>query len=227
MKMTNLKKYFLAGVSFAILVGLLVMSGSRATNAAPSDKDVVVVNTSANPVPVAGNVNLVNTPTVLAQQSGTWNVSLAGTPSVQITNPANSPLPVRDVENPAKQSFQRELDPLIPAGSFTASDSLTVPMGKRFVIEFASASIDTPQNTKMWVRIQTTTSGSTISHSLVPELLGNFGAAGSDFYLTAQPLKVYADAGTQVTVVASVLGGVANTNSGASVSLSGYLVDVP
>ncbi len=208
--MKNFKNYLFAAIVFAILIGSLVLSDSRASHAAPPpDKDVVVVNTQSNPVPVAGNVGITNTPTV------------------QVSNAFNSPLPVRDVDNPARQPFQRELDPLIPAGSFTASDSLTVPAGKRLVIEFASATINTTSGTKMWVRIQTTTSGSTNAHTLVPELQGPFSADNSDFFVAAQPMKVFADPATQVIVITSVLGGVANSNSGAAVVMSGYLVDVP
>ncbi len=229
--MRKLRKYLLAAVSLATLVGALVFSGSHSSQAAPPDRDVTVVNTSANPVPVQVRgvtpVSIANTPAVLAQQLGQWNVVLSGTPTVQVGNAFNSPLPVRDVDNPARQPFQRELDPLVSPGSFTASDSLTVPAGKRFAIEFASASVDTPAGTKMWVRIQTTSSGVGLSYSLLPQLQGNYAADGSDFLLAAQPMKLYADPGTQVTAVVSVLGGVANTNTGASVSLSGYFVDVP
>jgi hypothetical protein len=225
------RTHLLAPISLAILVASLVILSAPGSHAAPPDKDVNVVNTAANPVPVQVQgvtpVSVTNSPTVGAQQLGQWNVVLSGTPTVQVGNDSSTPLPVRDVDNPARQSFQRELDPLVPSGSFSASDSLTVPAGKRFVIEFASASIDTTAGTKMWVRIQTTSSGVGLSYSLLPQLQGNFGADGSDFLLASQPMKLYADPGTQVTVVVNVLGGVANTNTGAAVSLSGYLVVVP
>lgn len=225
--MKNFRDYLLAAISFVILVSSLVLTGSYASHAAPADKYVTVVNTPSNPVPVVGNVSLTNTPTVQAQQLGQWNVSLSGTPTVQVGNAPNSPLPVRDVDNPARQPFQGELDPLVTVGSFTASDSLSVPAGKRLVIEFASATINTTSGTKMWVRIQTTTNNSTNAHTLVPELQGAFAAGGSDFFVAAQPLKIYADPGTQVTFIVNVLGGVANTNSGAAVVMSGYFVNVP
>jgi hypothetical protein len=40
------------------------------------------------------NVNVVNTPTVSAQQSGTWNVGINGTPTVNVASMPNSPLPI-------------------------------------------------------------------------------------------------------------------------------------
>ena len=231
----NRRNYALIGLAFAALTGMVALSGQRVSQAAPSDRDVVVVNTASQAVPVqtqgvttvAGDVNVVNTPTVRAEQLGQWNVGLSGTPTVQVGNAANSPVFVRDVDNPARQPFQRELDPLVTVGQFTASDSLTVPAGKRLVIEFATAPVTTPPGTKLWVRIQTTVNGISNQYSLLPELQGSFAASGSDFLLAAQPMKVYADPATQVVAVVNVLGGTANANTGAGVVMSGYLIDVP
>lgn len=231
----NHRNYALIGLAFAALTGMVALSGQWVSQAAPSDKDVVVVNTASQAVPVqtqgvttvAGDVNVANTPTVLAQQTGQWNVGLSGTPTVQVGNASSSPVLVRDVDNPARQPFQRELDPLVAVGQFTASDLFTVPAGKRLVIEFATASITTAPGTKMWVRIQTRVNGSTNEHSLLPELQGPFAASGSDFLLAAQSMKIYADPNTQVVAVVNVLGGTANANTGAAVVMSGHLIDVP
>lgn len=40
------------------------------------------------------NVNVVNTPTVSAQQNGTWNVGINGTPTVNVASMPNTPLPI-------------------------------------------------------------------------------------------------------------------------------------
>ena len=40
------------------------------------------------------NVNVVNTPTVTAQQSGSWNVGINGTPTVNVGNTTNNPIPI-------------------------------------------------------------------------------------------------------------------------------------
>jgi hypothetical protein len=81
--MKNTKIYFVA------LLGLLLFGGSLLLNASPgtkasSAKDVVVTNTSGNPVPVvtqgttnvAGSVSVSNTPTV----------NINGTPNVNVAN---------------------------------------------------------------------------------------------------------------------------------------------
>jgi hypothetical protein len=51
-------------------------------------KPVIVVNPPSQPVPVtgtiSGSVNIANTPTVSAKQSGLWNVGIVGTPTVKL-----------------------------------------------------------------------------------------------------------------------------------------------
>jgi len=50
--MKNLKNLGLTAVALMVLIASLVLSGSFRSYAAPADKDVVVVNAAANPVPV-------------------------------------------------------------------------------------------------------------------------------------------------------------------------------
>jgi hypothetical protein len=127
---------------------------------------VSVNNTADNPVPVGGTVNVGNTPTVKAQQGGTWAVSLNDTPvvgidssgntvkldangnTVQVGNDASHPVPVTMTNSPATHQ------PVVFSGLAQMWDygddqdnhvtdrtvSLyTVPQGKRLVIESISA----------------------------------------------------------------------------------------
>lgn len=48
--MKNLKNFVLPAIALLVLVGSLVMSGSFRSQAASSEKDVIVVNSSADPV---------------------------------------------------------------------------------------------------------------------------------------------------------------------------------
>jgi len=50
---------------------------------------VVVTNTTANPVPVTGQVNIGTLPAVDAKQSGSWTVGITGTPTVQVDREQN------------------------------------------------------------------------------------------------------------------------------------------
>src|SRR5512135_321247 len=52
--------------------------------AVAADKDVIVTNTSANPVPIAGSVAITGTP----------NVNVTNTPSVNVANTALNPVQV-------------------------------------------------------------------------------------------------------------------------------------
>jgi hypothetical protein len=65
-----------------LLIAVFAWSRPMLGVAAPPDKDVVVVNTPAQPVPVTGNTTV----------SGT--VSIAGTPTVTVVNTPAQPVPV-------------------------------------------------------------------------------------------------------------------------------------
>jgi len=227
--MKNQRSYALVILGIAILIGSIALSEASGLHGASADseKDVVVVNTTANPVPVntQGTTNIAGL--VQAQQNGAWNVGLTGTPTVRVGNTTNAPVLVRDVDSPGRGAFQLELDVPIPAGSISASNSFPVPEGKRFVIEFASASVKSPTGARIWVRIQTSVNNSVNAHSLTPVLQGPFASGGGDFFLVSQPMRVYADSGTQLSVICDVLGAVANSNTGAAVVMSGHLVSVP
>jgi len=78
MKLT--KKAFIGAALVVVIVALSLVPGSSVL-AAPPDKDVTVVNTPAQPVPVTGTVNVTGgttvSGTVNAVQSGEWTVSIA------------------------------------------------------------------------------------------------------------------------------------------------------
>lgn len=93
--------------------------------AATQDKKatpVIVVNPA--PVPVSGTV------------------SIGGTPAVTVGNTEATPVPVRDVGRVATERFQTAIIPTGFTGSSASSNLLTVPAGKRLVIEYASAWIN-------------------------------------------------------------------------------------
>src|SRR5262249_3830823 len=118
--------------SMTALIGVLILVGI-ATIARPHTGRGASGTTAAASTQTQ-NVNVVNTPTVNAQQSGVWNVGINGTPPVAVSNfPATTnvaidssantvkidtanPLPVRDVDNPARQPFQRNGDAIIADG---------------------------------------------------------------------------------------------------------------
>ena len=158
--MKSLGNYVGASIGFILLVCVIALSMSNTLHSAPpvEEKDVRVVNTAAEAVPVTvqgmpqltGSVSVSNTPTVSAQQSGTWNVGISGTPTVSVGNPSSNPVMVRDVDN-AKQPFMRTVNLVLGANESFKSEqfpacpnnpnlcSNEVPNGKLMVVEYVSA----------------------------------------------------------------------------------------
>jgi hypothetical protein len=98
----------LAIVALSVVVALSGI-GQALADQIPNPLSVLVINTTTNPVPVSGSIN--------------------------VGNAATSPIPVRDVDDPARHAFYGELCASQPA---TCSSSLTIPAGQRLVIEFVS-----------------------------------------------------------------------------------------
>ena len=124
---------------FAILLGALALTSSAqvktATTTSPTtagSAPVTVVNTTANPVPVAGTVNV----------SGTTNVSISD-------NSAANPLQVHDVDHGPRTPYAQT-----KKLSFNPSDrailgNFDVPAGKRLVIESFSIFGKLPSGMKL------------------------------------------------------------------------------
>src|SRR5690348_8918824 len=87
MKNRSLK---IIGVIGFLVVGLLMAQNAFGQDSTPvgQPRPVVVVNSASSPITVTGSVTgtveISNTATVNAKQSGSWDVSLLGTPTVKI-----------------------------------------------------------------------------------------------------------------------------------------------
>jgi hypothetical protein len=140
--MYKLKGFAVTFISLLLFSASILLMSPQPTYGQGGTQNVRVVNTSSQPVPttaqgtttVTGDVNITNTPTVgitpsantvQAQQSGTWNVGINGTPtvnlasgtsvgitgtpnvslvpgtSVQINNTTTNPIPVQNVGGPS------------------------------------------------------------------------------------------------------------------------------
>jgi hypothetical protein len=82
-----------AAILVCASVVLPVASYGQNGEAGPT-KPVIVVNPASQPVPVTGtingSVNITNTPTVNAQQTGPWNVGIVGIPTVKLDSSNNT-----------------------------------------------------------------------------------------------------------------------------------------
>jgi hypothetical protein len=205
----------------------------------PPPQDVLVVNTPSQPVPTAAqgttavtgnvgitgtpNVNVTNSPTVQAQQSGPWTVGISGTPTVnignsptvQVASSASNPVFVRDVNN-AVQPFHITLE---TAGVNT----FLVPAGKRLVIEDVSGYAQVPTQQRGFFIVFTKIAGDVVFTSHIIPATYSFTYLGAVDYLIAnEQVRIYADPNTLVVAQTSF-----NLGGAAFITISGYFVNVP
>ena len=166
-------------------------------------------NSGNHPPPF--DVNVVNTP-------------LPVTGTVTVGNLGDSPLPVRDVDNPARQPVQARANCSVTIETGCLPTIYTVPAGKRLVIEYASMDANVPAGELAQLAIATRTGGETVEHAFPltpPSVAFSAGRAAN----VGQQVRLYADPGTSVVVTGSRSG----FGSPASFifTISGHLVDVP
>jgi hypothetical protein len=205
-------RLILGTVAAAFAASILVPAAAGPVAAGP---EVVVVNTTSQPVPVAvqgtaavtGSVSILGTPTV----------AVGNVPTVVVGNSVSQPLPMRDVDLDVRRAIQIEGEVELAANDQIASAPIySVPAGKRLVIEFVTAL--GPSDHTISLRIQTTLGDNTMEHHL------NFPRA--DYPRVTSPVRIYADEMTDVVGVLYVFPVLA-VPSHALFTLSGYLVDIP
>lgn len=127
------------------------------------------------------------------------------------------------MENPARQPFQHELQIVVQAGTNGASQTFTVPAGRRLVIEYLAATVAVFPGQKAHLRITTTAGGTIASYDPPLRALGTW-ATGFDVRGVSQVVRIYADPGSTVAVIVGSDGGNFPGTIGEFVALSGYLV---
>ncbi len=123
---------------------------------------------------------------------------------------------MRDVDNPARQPFQRLLNSI--------NGNFAVPDGKRLVIEYVSGTLDGLTNcTANYVFITTTISvageAQIVSHIFPPTPISSLRA------VFGQQTRIYADPNTVVS--ARLNTNPDNCDSSLVAYISGYLVNLP
>jgi hypothetical protein len=182
-------------VAALVLTGISLVRGQKV----PQPTNVKVVNTSSQPVPVAGSVSVSNL--------GTATVS------------------VRSADNPAFQPFQA--DAVFDGTGQIAN--IVYPDHKRLVIEFVSMYVFHSTTCQMPLLQIWTTAGDTGAHFSLPVTHFPAAAGALyDTDVVAQQVRIYSGPGIAVTLHPITTGGICNlTANNMSASISGYLVDVP
>jgi len=235
--MSKLFSIIMIFLVFTVVLSLAPSKPATASGSAP----VTVMNT---PLPVQG--------TVSASQSGTWNVGINGTPTVnvsslpaiqfasgntvgingpvQVGNDAANPAVVRDVDNPARQPFQKLI--CVAFGNEANNcgalvNGFTVQAGRRLVIEQVSGSCELESGTVLVSVALGTQVGSldVVAHFLPlpppPTPTPTVVYSSSFNHVT----RIYADPGSGVGINSGQFLGSTGTDAVCRLALSGYLLN--
>ena len=143
---------------------------------------------------------------------------------VRVVNDSDEAVPVREIGHETREPFHRQFALDWPDGTDLSTATYSVPAGKRLVVEYASAwAYLPPAGQTMFVRITTTVGGSEAFHTLALQKREDYGVLKQ--FEGAHLVRLYADPATTVHVAAGRQPGA--DMASCTVTLSGYLVDVP
>lgn len=160
-----------------------------------------------------------------ALAKGTKNVVVVNLPDQPVPTQATGVTAVQNVNRPALQPFQARVTVNVAPGDSGANAFVPVPSGKRLVIEYASAYGDAPLGQVLSFSVGTTIPGDTnfVEHDLPATQQSTFGNTDAVF-VAGSPMRVYADT---PQILLRVDRTAATGTVYASMSVSGYLVDLP
>lgn len=203
------------------ILGVILSGSNTGHSAPPPTSDVRVVNTTAEAVPVVAQGTTSVEGLVYALQKGDWNVGIVGMPTVKVESDKTNPVYVRDIDNPARQPFQQEVELMLDPGEGGENVAINVPIGKLFVIEQISASGFAPAGQKMLFSVMTHISPDLVTRKhLLQTTNSTFGA--SNFFMASQSVRIYADT---PSALARVERDFTTGTATARLVVSGYFVD--
>ena len=156
------------------------------------------------------------------------NVNVVNTPNVSVVNTTASPVPVRDVDNPARQITVVQTAGL--EGFFNGDNIClipilnSVPSGKRLIIEHVSVFGEMLPGQKM-VQAQILTSFS--STYLRISAQGSNAGGSRDYFVASEQVSCRAFEQTQVEGIVLRDSTAGDNFNSVSFTISGYLVDSP
>ncbi len=130
---------------------------------------------------------------------------------------------VRAADNPARQPFQAQTAGRIFGTGFFSSVIAGVPAGKRLAIEYVSASMADLGFSEFILEVDAVQNGASVRH-LVP-IAQQTQAGRLVNHIAGQPVRIYADPGTNVTVAVTRVG-FTSAAADVDVAVSGHLVDL-
>jgi len=155
----------------------------------------------------------------LSIQGGT---AQAADKDVRVVNTTSEPVPTLDLTNPAFQPFRENRNvSLAPGEIFKTSTAITVPAGKRLVVEHVSLIGGLPPGQLLDVSVNI---GNTIVHKVLVTEQGVFVPQQVTFG-SSSPIRVYVSPGEELTLTA--LRSEATGEGFATFFLTGHFVDAP
>lgn len=218
--MSEFKKPFITIVGVSLLLGAIAFAKpNRGGGQNPG-------SAASKPTPTPLDVNVVNAPSVVLPSGTTVGIGTFAN-TVKIDTP--NPLPVSDVDNPARHPFAFSLPPDAQDWSpnnATKIVQIHVPANQCLVVEQVSVQAKLLRTTNQFlrVRVDTKAGGQFSSYHIVGADVGQLDL--SDNYVASSLMKMYADPGSDVGI-AVIRGNSSGGTDFAEVNLSGYLVSVP
>ena len=167
-------------------------------------------------------------------------VVVENSPDVYVTNGAQEPVPVREVDKSIQKPIQASISvnpdtSQIPPDSSPGGTIYTVPSGKRLVIEYVTVQVLATHIDKKFQPEERFIAfiKTTLDNNDNPHLLGalspplGLGSPWYDRQLLTQTLRLYADPGTDVDMWIMLGEPSFFRERPISFEISGYLLDVP
>ena len=190
-------------------LALVFCVNQRPAFAADKPERVTVVNTPANPVPITGSTTV----------SGNVNATITGTPNVNV---ANQPVDVDKARHPVY--LNGGTVSTITQADF---DIVTVPAGKRLIVEHIACDAGVPTANDEKVRTNIAVVLPSVGLVTVfPLVMAPQGAfSGQDHFVVSQQVHWYFEPGT--TIEGNMIRNSSTGNFVANCQMVGYQIDVP
>ena len=159
------------------------------------------------------------------------NVNVVNTPNVNVANTTASPVPMRDVDNPARQPFHTHVTGGFADGASTTGEITitTVPTGKLLVIEYVSvfgAMLPAQKMVRSWIHVHGRGDTMATGGDIPVEQQGANASGTIDYFVASRLVRFYADPGPVLCFAERDSFAGANPDS-VTFTISGYFVDCP
>lgn len=199
------KNYLFPVLCFVVLLTLFLAGVSNMSHAqgTPNPRAVTVDNAPDRPIPITGSVTI---------------------PTRVVTCP-DERCPASTLNANDRNAFQERVQFEIPAGLPIGGTTITVPAGKRLVIEFVAGNQVLLQQFQQsaGITLRTVLNGQEGSFPLLLTRQATIAGTDTTLWISNQQTRIYADPPSiRIEAARTPSGGVADVD----VSISGYLVEL-